>query len=707
MTHSDQGRDSRVKPVVFFGSSACILVITGWAMIAPDLADDAIGTLVGWISEGLGWYYLLAATLFLIFVIFVAVSRYGKIKLGPESATPDYSLFAWGSMLFAAGIGIDLMFFSVAEPVAQYLAPPEGDGQTVEAARQAVVWTLFHYGVTGWAMYALMGMVLAYFVYRRGLPLSIRSALYPIFGDRVHGPIGDAVDIAAVLGTIFGIATSLGIGVVQLNYGLNFQFGIPEGTPAQVGLILVAVLLVTVSAIAGIDKGLRRMSELNVVLAIALMIFVLITGGTIFLLNGVVQNVGDYLSRFPGMTLNSFAFDRPTEWLSSWTLFFWAWWVAWAPFIGLFLARISRGRTIRQFVSATLIVPFLFVLVWISIFGNSALRVVRDGNTGFAEAAVDAPQEAFYGLLENHPWLALSAGAATLTGLLFYVTSADSGALVMANLTSHLKRAGTDAAAWLRVFWAAATGALTLAMLLVGGVPTLQNATIIMGLPFSFVMFLVMLGLYKAVRAEGVREDTFRSSVASSLSGLTAEGRGTPRTWRQRLTRAMSYPDQRAVATFLQEVCRPALAEVADAISARGARAEVSQGEPDPLPHLDLTVDLGSPEERFVYQLWPVTCPTPTFALRALRPSDTYYRLEVRLRWGFQGYNVLGYDRDQLIGDVLDQYERHLDYLRRNHPDGAEPAAEPIGAPAEPGGPAGDLTSDPAAEPAGAPEAKD
>jgi choline/glycine/proline betaine transport protein len=321
-------RQSRVNPVVFLGSSVCILVIAVWAIIAPDAAASTIGAVVSWISEGFGWYYFLAATLFLVFVVFIALSRYGRIKLGPRHSTPDFSLFAWGAMLFAAGIGIDLMFFSVAEPVTQYLAPPQGDGQTIAAARQALSWTLFHYGITGWAMYALMGMVLGYFAYRYNLPLSIRSALYPIFGKRIHGRIGHTVDIAAVLGTIFGIATSLGIGVVQLNYGLNFLFGIPEGTAAQIGLIALAVIMATVSAVAGVDKGIRRLSELNVILAICLMLFIVFSDDPVFLLNAIVMNIGDYVSGFADMTMNTFAFDRPTEWLNSWTLFFWAWWIA-------------------------------------------------------------------------------------------------------------------------------------------------------------------------------------------------------------------------------------------------------------------------------------------------------------------------------------------------------------------------------------------
>lgn len=472
---------TRVNKTVFFGSASGIIAIALWAILAPTTASEVIAVGVGWVSVNLGWYYFLIVTIVLVFVIVVALSRVGKTRLGPDHSRPQFSLFTWTAMLFAAGIGIDLMFFSVAEPVTQYLAPPTGDGSTIEAARQAMVWTLFHYGITGWALYALMGLALSYFAYRQNLPLSIRSALYPIFGKKIHGPIGDAVDIAAILGTIFGIATSLGIGVAQLNYGLAFMFGTPETLFVQGSLISLSVLMATISAVSGVEKGIRRLSELNVLLSVGLMLFVLIAGNTSFLLDAIVLNIGDTLSRFPALTLNTFAYDRPDEWLNGWTLFFWAWWIAWAPFVGLFLARISRGRTIREFVAGTMIVPFAFILIWIAVFGNSALAIVIGGDAGFGEVAMNSPERAFYSLLAEFPFAPATAAIATFTGLLFYVTSADSGALVMANFTSHLKDSESDGPKWLRIFWAVTTGVLTLAMLLVGGIPTLQNATIIMG----------------------------------------------------------------------------------------------------------------------------------------------------------------------------------------------------------------------------------
>lgn len=647
---------SRLKPVVFVGASVVILAISIWAIITPTGADYVIGTVVGWISRGFGWYYFLVATLYLGFVVFIALSRYGAVKLGPQHSTPDYGLFAWASMLFAAGIGIDLLFFSVSGPVTHYLAPPEGDPETIEAARQAVVWSLFHYGITGWAMYALMGMALGYFAFRYRLPLAIRSALYPLIGRRIHGRIGDAVDLAAIIGTVFGISVSLGIGVVQLNYGLNVLFGIPEGVTAQIGLIVLAVLVATVSAVAGVDRGIRRLSEINVVLAIILMLYVLIAEDPVWLLNALILNIGDYISRFPEITLNTFAYDQPIDWLNTWTLFFWAWWIAWAPFVGLFLARISRGRTIRQFVAATLVIPLLYTLTFLSIFGNSALSIVMGGNTEFGQTAMNTPEHGFYTLLDQYPGFLFSAGLATIVGLLLYVTSADSGALVTGNLSSYLPTPITDAPAWLRVYWASVTGLLTLAMLIVGGVSALTNATIIMGLPFSFVMILVMWGLSRALRVEGFRTDASRTALSAPM---------TARTWRQRLARAMNFPGKRAGARFVNEVCRPAFQEVSGELREQGADASVVEDvdEDTGIPHLELRVPMGT-EEEFSYRVWPIEVPTPAFAIRSLTEHDTYVRFEVYLTEGSQGYDVMGYSKEQLIGNILDEYERHLEFLR-------------------------------------------
>ncbi|MFC0337069.1 choline/glycine/proline betaine transport protein [Kushneria avicenniae] len=651
-----------LNPVVFYGSALCIVAFSLWGMLFTETANTIIFAVLEWISNTFGWYYFLAATLYLGFVIFVAASRFGSIRLGPEHSRPEFSLGSWAAMLFAAGIGIDLLFFCVAEPVTQFLAPPVGDGGTLEAARQATVWGMFHYGVTGWGMYALMGMALAYFSYRYNLPLTIRSALYPLFGRRVEGAIGHTVDIAAVIGTVFGIATSLGIGVVQLNYGLSYLFDLPQNLFIQGALIALSVILATISVVSGVDKGIRRISEFNVLLAVVLLLYVLFASDTVFLLNALVLNIGDYANRFMGMTLNTFAFDRPADWLNTWTLFFWAWWVAWAPFVGLFLARISRGRTIREFVIGTLTIPFIFTLMWISIFGNSAIQSILDGATAFGQIAMESPERSIYGLLEQYPGVIWTASLATILGMLFYVTSADSGALVLGNFTSRLSSVHHDAPIWLRIFWSVVIGLLTLALLMAGGVSALQGMVVIMGLPFSFVIFFVMAGLYRSFKSEAFKEDSHRASLAGRLSGRTHTGseRGT-RHWRKRLKRSMYFPGQRQARGFINMTARPAMEAVAQELTEQGLEAEVIRAEGEEL-HLELNVALGS-EQNFTYQIWPRAFPVPSFARRANKTQSCYYRLEAYLLEGSQGYNLIGFSRDQLIDDILDQYERHLQFL--------------------------------------------
>lgn len=650
----------RINPVVFYSSALLILLFSFITIFFTDYADRGIDHVLEWVSNTFGWYYLLAATLYIVFVVFIAASRFGSIKLGPEQSKPEFSLMSWTAMLFAAGIGIDLMFFSVAEPVTQYMMPPEGQGETMEAARQAMVWTLFHYGLTGWAMYALMGIALGYFSYRYGLPLTIRSALYPIFGKRINGPIGHTVDIAAVIGTIFGIATTLGIGVVQLNYGLNVLFDVPEGLSAQAALIALSVIMATISVTSGVNKGIRLLSELNVLLALGLILFVLFMGDTSFLLNALVLNVGDYVNRFMGMTLNSFAFDRPTEWMNNWTLFFWAWWVAWSPFVGLFLARISRGRTIRQFVVGTLTIPFIFTLLWLSIFGNSALHEIIHGNVALAQETLAHPERGFYSLLAQYPAFTFSASVATITGLLFYVTSADSGSLVLGNFTSRLADINNDAPNWLRIFWSLAIGLLTLGMLMVNGISALQKTTVIMGLPFSFVMFFVMAGLYKSLKVEDHRRAS--TTVSTPPIPVTREDRLN---WKQRISRVMHYPGSTHTKKMIDTVCRPAMEEVATELERRGAKVQVSERPPledERLNHLEMLVNLGE-EQSFIYQIWPQRYSVPAFTYRARSGKTDYFRLETFLLEGTQGNDLMDFTREQIINDILDQYERHLTFL--------------------------------------------
>jgi choline/glycine/proline betaine transport protein len=661
-----------IRKPVFFSSVIGVLIMATWAIAAPDQAEKVIGEAVAGVVDWFGWFYVLLTTTVLAFVLYLAMSRYGSIKLGPDHSKPQFSTFAWASMLFAAGIGTDVMFYAVAEPVSQYMVPPTGDPETIAAARDATVWTLFHYGLSGWGLYALMGMALGYFTYRMNLPLAVRSALFPIFGRRVDGGLGHAVDTAAVLGTIFGVATSLGIGVVFLNQGLNVLFDVPVGLGAQISLVVLAVAMAAISATTGVDRGIRFLSQLNVILALGLAAFVLLTGRTSFILNAVVMNVGDYAQTFPRKTMETFAFEGAVEWMSLWTLFFWAWWIAWASFVGLFLARISRGRTIRQFVAGTMIIPFTYIVMWISIFGNAALDRIRGGDDAFADAALASPEVGFYTLLQDYPLSGVVIAVSVFVGLLFYVTSADSGALVMGNLSSDLRSVQDDAAPWLRIVWASATGLLTIAVLAVGGIYALQYATVIFGLPFAFVIVLVMLGLLKALRVEGRRVGTVTRVLPMALSGRdpdTDGGGHADSSWKARLARAVNFVDVDSATAYLDAVVRPALAEVAHELEERGVPTQVIQiadgGENDEdggLAWVELRTV--AEDDPFVYRVQVHESPVPTYGGRMIGDRDKYARLEVHTVGGGQDYDVMGYSTTQVIHDCLDHYEGHLEFLR-------------------------------------------
>lgn len=646
----DARAPTRTNWRVFISSAVIILGITIWAIAAPEQAERIIGTTVDWASQKLGWVYIVTLTVVLGFVVFLAASRFGSIRLGPDHSRPRYGLGTWTAMLFAAGIGVDLMFYSVAGPVAQYLEPPTGAGETVEAARQSVVWTTFHYGISGWSLYALVGAALGYYAYRFKMPLSIRAALYPLIGRRIHGRTGDAVDIAATVATVFGLTASLGIGVLQLNFGLTYLFGWPEHIALQIGLALLGVVMATISCVSGVDRGIRRLSEINFLLAVGLMLYVLLSGKSTMLIDATVMNLGQFISHFPEMTLETFAIDRPDAWMNSWTLFFWAWWIAWSPFVGMFLARISRGRTIREFVTGVLVVPFLFTLVWISIFGNSAVDAVRSGHSEFGDLAISTPEHGFYMLLDQYPGATLVAAIATLTGLLFYVTSADSGALMMSSFTSHANRSGQDGPKWSRIFWALAVGALTLTMLFVGGFATIQYMTIVMALPFTVILYLIMVSFWKSLKQE---EGNLRASGISHATGKA-------RKWRKRLARTVSNCQADDANRFIEQVAEPAMLEVANELAKTGAEVSLTTAQvPETrVRQLDLTVSLDG-HLPFRYQIYPVLDATAVEQVPQ-QPAANGLRLEVFAATGSCGYDVMGLPRKQLIGDMVDRFERHV-----------------------------------------------
>lgn len=660
---SDLAPDSpsgiRVNLPVLLISSAIILAFSIWAIAMPDSAASTMKGIVAWLAANVGWFYVLTVSIVIVFVLWVALSKSGQVRLGPDHSRPQYSLFTWVAMLFAAGVGIDMLFFSVNGPVTAYYMPVMEDPQSREAAREAVVWTMFHYGLSGWAMYALLGMAMGYFAYRWGMPLSIRAVLYPLLGKRVRGATGHAIDIVTLVGTVFGVATSMGIGVVLLSIGLHHLVGVPAGLGTQIALVAVAVVMTIAACTSGVDKGIRLISEANIWIAAAMVLYILVTGKTGFLLSAIVEHIGRFVTTLPGRTTQTMAYEPGgSEWMGGWTLFFWAFWLAWGPFVGLFLARISRGRTIREFVIAAITAPVLCDLVIVAVFGNSALAEVLAGNDAFGQLAMASPEEGWYALLEMFPGAAFLIGLATLSGMLFYLTSANSGAMVMSNFSSRISDPGADGPKWLRIYWAVLTAVLTIAMLMAGGVTTMEYATLIFALPVTIIAYLVMLSFSKVLRMERAEREGW--ARMREVSGRGAAGR----TWRQRLTSMRTHPSAEAVARFSAETIAPALEEFAAELREHGQAAEVRR-ESDAVTGIDsleLAVPMGANRD-FRYRVSAVSAPIPAIGSKASRGRDDYLRLEVFSQTGSAGYDLYGMTQQQVLGDVLDSYEAHLAFL--------------------------------------------
>ncbi|WP_248257554.1 choline BCCT transporter BetT [Georgenia sp. EYE_87] len=663
-TELAEDRGARVNWRVFVISAAVIVAFSLWAMLAPTSAADVMRELVLDIATNLGWFYVVTVVLVILFVLWVAFSKEGTVRLGPDHSRPQYKLFTWVAMLFGAGVGIDMLFYSVTGPIAQYMMPPTGDPQSAQAAQDAVVWTMFHYGISGWAMYSLLGMAMGYFAYRWGMPLSIRAALYPLLGKRVRGAAGDAIDVFALIGTVFGVATSMGIGVVLLNVGFSYLFGLPQGLGLQIALVLVAVVMTVAGCLSGVDRGIRLVSELNIWIAAAMMLYILVTGQTAFLLNALVTNIGRFVGTLPERTLETFAYESGgADWMGGWTLFFWAFWLAWGPFVGLFLARISRGRTLREFVIAAITAPVLCDFVIVSIFGNSALSVVMDGNLEFAQLAIDQPEQGWYALLEMFPGAAFLIGLATLSGMLFYLTSANSGAMVMANFSSTIPDPAEDGAKWLRIFWALVTALLTIAMLVAGGVTTMEYATLIFAFPVTIIAYLVMASFWKVLRMERAERE---GQIIRRRSAAAHGGQVPEKTWKQRLAQLRSYPSKKAVTQFMDRTVRPALTAVAAEFGELGYEATLST-----TPNAETGVDehtlvVNMLDHRdFHYQVAAVEAPVPRIGGRPMsKGDDLYYKVEVFTQTGTEGYDLMGLTQQQVINDVLDRYEAHLSFLR-------------------------------------------
>ena len=658
MNNTEDTQDTQTSPAplnapVFYISASLLTLIIGGSALAPDFANELFGNMQRAIIVNGSWYYVLVVAIILVSSFAIALTRFGDIKLGPDHAEPDYSLTSWFAMLFAAGMGIGLMFFGVAEPVMHFLNPPSGDGGTVEAAKEAMKLTFFHWGLHAWAIYAIVAVILAYFGFRHGLPLTLRSALYPLIGERIYGPIGTAVDVFAILSTTFGVATSLGFGVEQINSGLNFLFDVPKNATVQVILIVVTTILATISVVMGLDAGIKRLSVINMILAVALLIGILLLGPTVFLLQMFMQNTGDYLADIVGKTFNLYAYE-PTDWLGGWTIFYWGWWISWAPFVGLFIARISRGRTLREFVIGALAGPTLFTLLWMTVFGNSAIELILHQDAQALALAVQQDESvALFKFLESFPFSEVLTGLAIVMVMVFFITSADSGAMVLNMLSSNGR---DDTPLPRRIFWMAMIGLSAMVLLLAGGLSALQTAAIASALPFSLAILAAIWGFVRALSIDHAKRQTQLLTIMAPTGGANSTD------WKTRLNNLLHYPKQPDVGDFISTVVNKAMVDFSKELSSHGLETRVELDADAKFATLSV---LHGDEIDFIYQVRTHQHAMPTDALLAEgeQASGTYYRAEVHLNEGSQDYDVMGWTAEQVLHDLLEQYEKHLHFL--------------------------------------------
>jgi len=635
---------------VFFSASAVIFMLVTITVMFPTDMEALFSDVQKTLIDTAGWFYVLSVAGILVAVVYLCVSRHGHIKLGPDHAQADYSQLTWLAMLFSAGMGIGLMFFGVAEPVMHYVAPPTADPYSVEATREALKMTFFHWGLHGWAIYAVVALILAYFSFRHNLPLTLRSAFHPLIGDKIYTWRGDIIDSFAVISTIFGVTTSLGFGVMQINSGLNYLFGIEVSQTVQLFIIIFIICLALVSVCSGLDKGIKRLSQLNMIMAVALLLFVLVAGPSLFLLQALVQNTGAYLSDIVHNTFNLFAYQK-TDWLGGWTIFYWAWWLSWSPFVGMFIARISRGRTIREFLIGVLLIPSGFTFAWMTIFGNSAIDLIHvQGMTDLADAVAADSSIALFAFLEHLPFSQIVSFIGLVMVIIFFVTSCDSGAMVVDMLASHGEN---NTPLWQRFYWTVGIGVVATILLLNGGLAALQTMSIVSALPFTVVLIIAIYGMFTALSIESTKQQSMNLAVMQSPSIKSDD-------WRQRLAIIVNFPSKSKVLQFLAHNVGPALTKVANELNNNQIATDVLLDD----DRIILTVShVDQPD--FIYAVRARTHIQPDLLEDASDQDEEqmYYRAEVHLAEGGQDYDIMSWPETAIINDVVEQYQKHVHFL--------------------------------------------
>ena len=616
----------------------------------PHRTNNVLMTIQSTIYTNLSWVYIFLISFFFIFLMILAFTKIGKIRLGPDNSNPQYSFFSWISMLFAAGMGIGLMYFGVAEPMSHFVNPALP--HTLQPAKEAQVATFFHWGLHAWAVFAIMGLILAYFSFRYRLPLAIRSGLYPLLKEKINGPIGDVVDIFALVSTFFGIVTSLGFGVVQLNAGLVHLGIVDESSFLFQSIIIMLVSLVAVgSAVAGVNKGVKILSELNIVLAVLLLIFVLVLGPTTFLLSAFSEGIGNYINRFADLTFNTFAFEKDGRgWFTAWTVMYWAWWISWAPFVGLFIARISKGRTIREYILAVLLVPSLFIFLWMTVFGNGAIYIDQHWAGGGLSVLAGQPDILLFAFFEQFPLAKPLCVLALMMISVFFVTSADSGILVMNSISSNNR---PNAPRWQNAFWGILLAVIAMVLLRAGGLQSLQTMTLVAALPFGLIMVLLAFCLFKALRADRLYHRTKIPYGSRNWDGSH---------WRERLEQILTFSQKSDVKRFIEEKVRPAFEELQSAFQEKGIITQIETGKRGPL-----SIELLIPHNQIWSFVYGVNAEKQTLNDSLLEEENTpdidtnkHYVPVTYFSDGRSGNDIQYLSRKEIIADVLREYERYL-----------------------------------------------
>lgn len=638
-----------VIPSLIFIIGICLL-----SAIYPKLTESLLNTVKNFIFINLNYVYIWSVTIFVIFLIYLIFSKYGNIRLGRNDSKPDYSFFSWISMLFAAGMGIGLMYFSVAEPMQHYSNEVFAGNSVVQRAKDAQLYTFFHWGIHAWAIYCIVGLSLAYFTYRYRLPLSLRSCFYPLLKDKIKGKWGNAIDVFALCSTFFGITTTLGFGVVQINSGLETLGVLPTSSFIyQVLIVVVLVSISIISAVSGVDKGVRILSNVNIISVAMLLLFVLILGPTIYLIGSFTDGIGNYISNFFNLTFNTHVYEPEMQpWFYDWTILYWAWWISWSPYVGLFIARISKGRTIREFIVAVLIIPTLFNFIWMSVFGNSAIWFDVNVANGALSQLASNPDALMFRFLEYLPLTNIASFFTIAIIIIFFVTSADSGMFVMNSIATKNAK---NSPKWQTVGWGILLSALALLLLNAGGLAALQSMTLITALPFSIIMLLFIVSLVKALSID-------KSYYERDFSVSTIPWSGT--SWRERLQQIVSFNDKESVSGFINTTVHEAFSDLQKEFAKNGIAAKINFHENPKRTEIEITYDVVN---NFIYGVKSDSKIISDFLLNEdnlpdIENNRTFYP---KSYFGDdrEGYDVQLFTKNELISDVLKHYERFIEII--------------------------------------------